>query len=114
MTLILGVNAFHADSSACLIKDGEILFAIEEERINRIKHWSGFPVESIKACLEFENIVLSDVDYITFNINRKFNLKKKILYILKNFLIAELFRYFKKKNKNNIFKDLKKTLKLKI
>tara|TARA_B100000795_G_scaffold266341_1_gene249390 strand:+ start:2728 stop:4464 length:1737 start_codon:yes stop_codon:yes gene_type:complete len=113
MTLILGINAFHADSSACLIKDGEILFAIEEERINRIKHWSGFPVESIKACLEFENIALNDIDYITFNINPKFNLKKKILYILKNFLIAELFRYFKKKNKNNIFKDLKKNFEIK-
>ena len=46
---ILGLNIYHADSAACLIKNGSIEFAIEEERINRIKHWAGFPLESIKA-----------------------------------------------------------------
>jgi len=45
--IILGINAYHADSSACIVKDGEILFAIEEERLRRIKHWTGFPVLSI-------------------------------------------------------------------
>ena len=113
MTLILGINAFHADSSACLIQDGKILFAIEEERINRIKHWSGFPLKSINACLEFKNISFEEIDFITLNTNPKFNLNKKIIYVLKNFLINELFRYFRKKNKNNILKYLKKDLKIK-
>ena len=54
--IILGINAYHPDSSACNLVDGKIKFAIEEERINRIKHWSGFPVLSIKACLSSENI----------------------------------------------------------
>ena len=39
MSIILGLNCNHADSSACLIKDGELIIAIEEERINRLKHW---------------------------------------------------------------------------
>lgn len=108
MTYILGVNAFHADSSACIIRNGEILFAIEEERINRIKHWSGFPTKSIEACLNFADISMDEIDFITFNTDPKFNLKKKIFYVLKNFLVTEIFKYLKKKNKNNLFVNLKK------
>ena len=55
---ILGLNIYHGDSSACMMKNGEIIFAIEEERINRIKHWAGLPIESIKACLKHANISL--------------------------------------------------------
>ena len=56
MNIILGLNCNHADSSACLIKDGKLLIAIEEERINRVKHWAGLPTNSIKECLKFTNI----------------------------------------------------------
>jgi len=48
---ILGINAYHGDSSACLVVDGRLICAIEEERIRRIKHWAGLPIESIKWCL---------------------------------------------------------------
>ena len=48
MSYILGINAFHGNSSACILKNNEIVFAIEEERINRIKNWSGFPSKSIR------------------------------------------------------------------
>ncbi len=99
MRYILGVNAFHADSSACLIQNGKVVFAIEEERINRIKHWSGFPSKSIKACLDFLDISINDIEFITFNTNPKFNLNKKVLYVLKNLLISEIFKYLKKKIK---------------
>ena len=112
MTYILGVNAFHADSSACIIRNGEILFAIEEERINRIKHWSGFPTKSIEACLNFADISMDEIDFITFNTDPKFNLKKKIFYVLKNFLVTEIFKYLKKKSKNNLFVNLKKNFEL--
>ena len=108
MRYILGVNAFHADSSACLIENGEIIFAIEEERINRIKHWSGFPSESIKACLDFSDISINDIDFITFNTNPRFNLNKKILYVLKNLLISEIFKYLLKKKRNNLLNSFKK------
>ena len=53
---ILGISAFYHDSSACLIKDGEILFAVQEERYTRIKHDQSFPINAIKACLENESI----------------------------------------------------------
>ena len=77
---ILGINAYHADSSACIIKDQNLIFAIEEERIRRIKHWAGFPILSIKNCLDKANIRLSDVDYICINSDPKANLLKKMLH----------------------------------
>ena len=46
---IIGINAFHGDSSACLLKDGKLVAAAEEERFRRIKHWAGFPSQSIKG-----------------------------------------------------------------
>ena len=66
---ILGLNIYHSDSSACIMKNVQIIFAIEEERINRIKHWAGLPIESIKACLKHANISLDQVNYIAINSN---------------------------------------------
>ncbi len=62
---ILGINAYHGDSAACLIKDGKIINAIEEERIRRIKHWAGLPTEAIQFCIKDAGISISDLDYIT-------------------------------------------------
>ena len=78
---ILGINAFHGDSSACLIKDGLIVCATEEERIRRIKHWAGFPAESIKFCLQEEGIAISDIDYITISRDPSANFFKKIIFL---------------------------------
>jgi len=80
---ILGINAYHGDSSACLIKDGLIVSAIEEERIRRIKHWAGFPSEAIKFCLKDEGITIKQVDYVTISRDPKANLFKKVLYALR-------------------------------
>tara|TARA_B100000902_G_scaffold392929_1_gene446220 strand:+ start:68775 stop:70499 length:1725 start_codon:yes stop_codon:yes gene_type:complete len=80
---ILGINAFHGDSSASLLKDGEIICAVEEERFRRIKHWAGFPSESIKFCLEDSGISIDDIDYITISRDPKSNFLKKILYSIK-------------------------------
>ena len=52
MTCILGLNAFHGDSSACLVVDGHLVAAAEEERFRRVKHWAGFPSEAIRYCLQ--------------------------------------------------------------
>ena len=49
---IIGLNAYHGDAAAALVMDGELIAAVEEERFNRIKHWAGFPAESIRWCLE--------------------------------------------------------------
>jgi carbamoyltransferase len=67
MTLILGINAFHADAAAALIRDGEILGAAEEERFRRIKHWAGFPSEAIRWCLEDGGVRFEDLDHIAIN-----------------------------------------------
>ena len=66
MTYILGISSFYHDSAASLIKDGEIIACAQEERFTRKKHDSSFPVNSIKFCLEFSNITLSDVEYVVF------------------------------------------------
>ena len=64
---ILGLNAFHGDSSACLLKDGILIAAAEEERFRRIKHWAGFPSEAIRWCLLEAGISLEDVQHIALN-----------------------------------------------
>jgi carbamoyltransferase len=67
MTLILGINAFHGDSSACLLRDGEMIAAAEEERFRRIKHWAGFPTEAIRYCLAEAGARLADMDHVAVN-----------------------------------------------
>jgi carbamoyltransferase len=81
---ILGINCYHGDSSACLIEDGKLVFAAEEERFTRIKHWAGFPIESIRYCLNDANISLSEVNHVAINSDPKANFFKKISYTLKN------------------------------
>jgi len=83
---ILGINAYHGDSSACLLKDGMVICATEEERFRRIKHWAGFPSEAIKFCLEDVGITIRDVDYITISRDPKANFFKKVIYSLKYFI----------------------------
>jgi len=62
---ILGLNAYHADSSAAIFKDGVMIAATEEERFRRIKHWAGFPSEAIKFCLNEVGITIDQVDHIS-------------------------------------------------
>ena len=66
---IIGLNAFHGDSSACLFVNGEMISAVEEERFRRIKHWAGFPTESINYCLQSNSLDLSDIDIIAINMS---------------------------------------------
>ena len=80
---ILGINAFHGDASACLIRDGSIVAAAEEERFRRIKHWAGFPSEAIRYCLSAGGIGLGDVDHVAVNQDAKANLGRKLAYTLK-------------------------------
>ena len=106
---ILGINAYHGDSSACLIKDGEILAAVEEERFNRIKHWSGFPEQAIKFCLNKSNIDINEINYITTNSNFYSNLHLKVYFSINKivnpaFLINQIIRKRKKTNLKNTIK----------
>ena len=79
---IIGLNAFHGDSSACLFVNGEMISAVEEERFTRIKHWAGFPTESINYCLQSNSLNLSDIDIIAINTDPKAAKVKKIIYAL--------------------------------
>jgi carbamoyltransferase len=80
--IILGLNAFHADSSAALVRDGKLIAAAEEERFRRIKHWAGFPSQAIAYCLSEAGIRLSDVDHIAFNQDSRANLLRKVGYFI--------------------------------
>lgn len=79
---ILGINAFHSDASACIIKDGILIAACEEERFKRIKHFSGTPVESVKYCLEEAGLELAEVHHISISRNPVSHMRKKLLYTL--------------------------------
>ncbi len=83
MIHILGLNAYHGDASACLIADGKIIAAAEEERFRRVKHWAGFPSEAIRYCLEEAGIGLEAVEHVAVNSDPKASLLKKIGYTLK-------------------------------
>ena len=90
--IILGLNVFHADTSACLIKNGQLIAAVEEERFTRIKHFTGFPKNSIDFCLKEGSVTLEEVDHICVNYNTGYNLKEKIFFSLKNFHTSNFFR----------------------
>jgi len=77
--LILGINAYHGDAAAALIRDGRIVAAVEEERFNRIKHSAGFPVKSIEYCLSAAGIEIDDVDHVGISRDPSAHLHKKIL-----------------------------------
>jgi carbamoyltransferase len=65
--LTLGINYSRMhDSSACIIRDGQLLFAVAEERISRVKHDAGFPVLAIKACLDYARTSPSALDFVCF------------------------------------------------
>ena len=82
--LILGLNMFHADASAAILQDGEVIFAVAEERLNRIKHYAGFPALAIKACLDAAGAKITDVDHVAVGQDSDANLAKKVQYALAN------------------------------
>jgi carbamoyltransferase len=79
--IILGLNQYHGDSAAALIVDGRVIAAVEEERFNRLKHWSGFPVESINFCLSFAGISANQIDAVCVNREPRSHRLKKIAYV---------------------------------
>jgi carbamoyltransferase len=81
---VLGLNAYHGDASACLIADGRIIAAAEEERFRRVKHWAGFPSEAIRYCLVEAGASLADVGHIAVNSDPRANFLKKIGYALRH------------------------------
>ena len=81
-SLILGINAYHADAAACIVRDGVLLAAAEEERFRRIKHWAGFPSLAIAYCLKEANADLGDVTHVALNRSGRANLRRKLAYVV--------------------------------
>jgi carbamoyltransferase len=79
--IILGINAYHADAAACIVCDGQLLAAAEEERFRRIKHWAGFPTQAISYCLNEAKIDLSDVTHVAVNRSGRANFFRKLRYV---------------------------------
>ena len=80
--VILGINAYHADSSACILIDGKLIAAVEEERFERVKHWAGFPLKSIQYCLQEAGVKIEEIDHIALNRNPRANLLRKIWFLI--------------------------------
>ena len=66
MTSILGISAFYHDSAACILKDGKIIAAAQEERFTRLKHDSSYPYHAIEFVLKYSKLKLHEVDHIVF------------------------------------------------
>src|SRR6476659_606605 len=81
--IILGLNAFHGDSAAALVRDGELIAAAEEERFRRVKHWAGFPSQAIAYCLREAGLSLVDVDHVAINQDSRANLFRRLRYVIR-------------------------------
>jgi carbamoyltransferase len=106
---ILGINAYHADSSAAIFVDGRLVAAIEEERFRRVKHWAGFPSMAIEFCLKEAGIGFEQVDHFAIGRDPKAKFINKLLYLAKNpggSLSAISGRYKNSKKVRSLEKEL--------
>jgi len=106
--LILGLNMFHADASAAIVNDGEVIFAVAEERLNRKKHFGGFPALSIQACLDAAGAKISDVDHVAVGQDSDANLAQKVQYALAN--PAKILNFIKMRQRKQAMRDLRALL----
>jgi carbamoyltransferase len=79
---ILGLNAYHGDSAACLFVDGKLVAAAEEERFRRIRHWAGLPTSAINYVLEEGKLSLAEVDHIAINRKPGVNNLRRLGFVL--------------------------------
>src|SRR6266571_9457511 len=78
--IILGINAYHGDAAAAIVRDGELIAAAEEERFNRIKHCAGFPTEAVRYCLREAGVGIDAVDHVGISRDPSAHLHKKVLF----------------------------------
>lgn len=103
--LILGLNMFHADASAAIVQDGEVVFAIAEERLNRIKHYAGFPSLAVKACLDAVGAKITDLDHVAIGQDSDANLAKKVQYALAN--PAKILNFIRLRQRKQSMRDVR-------
>jgi carbamoyltransferase len=103
----LGINAYHADSSAALLIDGEVVCATEEERFTRQKHWAGLPIKSIEFCLSSQDLKMSDISSICIGRDPNAKILNKMKFMAKNIKpsISMLKQRFSNRSDLNSLKD---------
>jgi carbamoyltransferase len=105
MSVILGINTFHAGSSAAIVVDGVPVVALPEERLNRVKYYAGFPKLSIAKCLEIAGLKFSDIDAVAVGRDSSANLHKKLEFALRH--PTKLLNLARMRGKSKTFDDLK-------
>jgi carbamoyltransferase len=105
MSVILGINTFHAGSSAAVIVDGVPVVALAEERLNRVKYFAGFPKMAVARCLEIAGLKFSDIDAVAVGRDSSANLHKKLEFALKH--PTKLLNLARIRSKSKTFDDLK-------
>ena len=105
MSVILGINTFHAGSSAAIIIDGEPVVALAEERLNRVKYFAGFPKLAVARCLEIANLTFAEIDAVAVGRDSSANLHKKLEFALKH--PTKLLNLARMRGKSKTFDDLK-------
>jgi carbamoyltransferase len=105
MSVILGINAYHAGASAALLIDGLPVAAVAEERLNRVKYYAKFPALAIRHCLDAAGVFFGDIDYVALGRDPKANLAQKAAFGLKN--ITSLPTLLKTKSRRDNLNDLK-------
>ena len=109
--IVLGINAYHADSSAAIFKDGVMIAATEEERFRRIKHWAGFPALAVEFCLKEAGVSLNEVDHIAIGRDPQAKFWNKLLFLSKHPFSSFHFvrdRFFNQKKVSSIEEELSK------
>jgi len=106
--LILGLNMFHADASAAIVVDGEVKFAIAEERLNRHKHFGGFPALAVRACLDPIGAKVTDIDHVAVGQDSDANLAKKVQYALAN--PAKILNFIRLRQRKEAMRDVRSLL----
>jgi carbamoyltransferase len=86
--LVLGLNAFHADASAALLRDGVLVAATEEERFTRVKHWAGFPQQSVRFCLGEAGVGLDEIEHITIGRDPRAKFLRKLAFLARHPALA--------------------------
>src|SRR5438045_9115460 len=103
--LILGLNMFHADASAAIVCEGEVKVSLAEDRLNRHKHFGGFPALAIQACLDAVGAKMSDVEHVAVGQDSDANLAKKVQYALSN--PAKILNFIRLRQRKGAMRDVR-------
>src|SRR5436309_15880230 len=83
-SIVVGLNAYHGDVSAAVLRNGRLVAAVEEERFRRIKHYAGFPRDALAECLRIAGARPADVDLFAVSRNPRAHLWRKALFLLRH------------------------------